>query len=190
MSDNSILWRAQTYALLARLLVRAPDQYLLDNLAAIQVTEPDSPMGQQWLELSAEAAQTQLESVEREYQQLFIGVTQGELVPYASFYLTGFLMEEPLALLRADLQLLGLERQQDTAEPEDHATALFDVMRLLLNAEAPPLISPELFFQKHLKPWIANFFDDMQLAKNAVFYQSLARFAIAFVKLETTRIPC
>ncbi|MEI9806344.1 MAG: molecular chaperone TorD family protein [Pseudolabrys sp.] len=45
-----------------------------------------------------------VEHVEREFFNLFIGVGRGELMPYGSFYLTGFLHERPLARLREDLK--------------------------------------------------------------------------------------
>ena len=184
MMDENTLWRTQTYALLARLLALAPDQLLLDNLAAIQVTEPESPMGKQWVELIAKAKLSNVFEVEQEFQTLFIGVTHGELIPYGSYYQTGFLMEEPLAKLRTDLSLLGLERQNDTAEPEDHAAAQCDVMRLLLSAEGTPVITPEAFFNQHLRPWIEKFFNDMQQAKSAWFYQSVGQFSAAFMSME------
>ena len=43
------------------------------------------------------------ERVEREFFDLFIGLGRGELLPYGSYYLTGFLHERPLARLREDL---------------------------------------------------------------------------------------
>ena len=46
------------------------------------------------------AAETSVERIEREYFDLFIGLGRGELLPYASYYLTGFLHERPLARLR------------------------------------------------------------------------------------------
>ncbi len=186
MMDENTLWRTQTYALLARLLTLAPDQPLLDNLTSIQVTEPESPMGKQWTQLIAKAELTNILAVEQEYQSLFIGVTQGELIPYGCYYQTGFLMEEPLAKLRQDLSHLGLERQNDTAELEDHAAALCDVMRLLLSAEDTPIITPKAFFNEHLQPWINPFFKDMQQAKSSRFYQSLGQFAATFMALEAT----
>ena len=103
MMDENTLWRTQTYALLARLLAQAPDQPLLDNIAAIQVTEPESPMGKQWVQLMSKANRSDVSAVEQEYQTLFIGITHGELIPYGCYYQTGFLMEEPLANLRTDL---------------------------------------------------------------------------------------
>ena len=46
---------------------------------------------------------------------LFIGLGRGELLPYGSSYLTGFLHERPLARLRADLGPLGIERAEGNA---------------------------------------------------------------------------
>ena len=103
MSDENTVWRAQTYALLARLLSSEPDQELLDNIAAIEVIEPESPMGEQWLKLSNVAEKADLIEVTKGFHKLFTGVTHGELIPYGSYYQTGFLMEEPLAELRTDL---------------------------------------------------------------------------------------
>lgn len=185
MADENTLWRAQAYALLATLLAAAPDQTLLDNLAAIEVTEPKSPMGKLWLQLITAAKNVDVSSVYDEYQNLFIGVTHGELIPYGSYYQTGFLMEEPLAEIRTDLARLGLAKQDDTAEPEDHAAAQCDVMRLILMAEGTPIVSAEEFFQHHLNPWMEHFFADMTKAKQAVFYQAIGQFGMGFIKLES-----
>jgi len=185
MADENTLWRAQTYALLATLLVAAPDQALLDNLTAIEVTEPESPMGKLWLLLTSSAKKVNVSAVYDEYQTLFIGVTHGELIPYGSYYQTGFLMEEPLAELRTDLAKLGLEKNDDTAEPEDHAAAQCDVMRLILMAEGTPIVSAEDFFKHHLNPWMEHFFDDLVKAKQATFYQVVGEFGLGFIRLES-----
>ena len=185
MTDENTLWRAQTYALLARLLASAPDQQLLDNLSAIEVTEPESPMGKQWEILIESAREFAVGSIKDEYQQLFIGVTHGEVMPYGSYYQTGFLMEEPLANLRTDLARLGLERQHDTSEPEDHIAAQCDVMRLILTAEGTPVVTADEFFQRHLKPWVVKFFQDLARADNARFYQAVGEFGRGFMGLET-----
>lgn len=185
MADENTLWRSQTYALLATLLAASPDQLLLDNLAAIEVTEPESPMGKLWLKLTSSAKNVDVSAVYDEYQNLFIGVTHGELIPYGSYYQTGFLMEEPLAELRTDLARLGLEKQDDTAEPEDHAAAQCDVMRLILMAEGTPVVSAEDFFKHHLNPWMEHFFNDMVKAKQATFYQIVGQFGAGFIKLES-----
>jgi TorA maturation chaperone TorD len=184
MTDENTLWRAQTYALLATLLNSEPSRELLANLAALDIVEPDSPMGKQWLQLREAAKAIDFDSLADEYQALFIGVTHGELIPYGSYYQTGFLMEEPVAVLRSDLAKLGLERQENVTEPEDHIAAQCDVMRLILMAEGTPIVSAEQFFQRHLAPWVAKFFADMTAAKSAIFYRSVGQFGETFFELE------
>ena len=116
---------------------------------------------------------------------MFIGLTRGELVPYGSYYLTGFLHEKPLAKLRADLSLLGLERQADKKEPEDHIAAEFDVMRMILIAQGTPVVDAQTFFNKHIQPWAEKFFSDLARAEHAVFYRAVAAFGSQFIKAET-----
>lgn len=186
MTDETVLWRAQTYALLARLLSAAPDQDLIDSLLNIEVTEPESPMGKQWRQLILAAKQIDIATIDDEYQALFIGVTHGELTPYGSYYQTGFLMEEPLAVLRTDLAQLGLERQDDTTEPEDHIAAQCDVMRLILMAQGTPVVTDQAFFTQHLKPWAVTFFQDLSQAKQATFYQTVGQFGEQFMQMETS----
>src|SRR5262245_57540317 len=91
--------RAQEYALLSVLLARAPDRALLERLASLR-GDP-SPLGMAHAALAEATQRTNIERVEREYFDLFIGLGRGELLPYASYYLTGFLHERPLARLRA-----------------------------------------------------------------------------------------
>jgi len=184
MSDDNKLWRAQTYALLANLFAQAPNQALLDHIAAIEVTEPESPMGKQWVNLVAVVSKANISILADEYQTLFIGVTHGELIPYGSYYQTGFLMEEPLAELRTDLAKLGLVRHEDAAEPEDHISAQCDVMRLILMAEGTPIVTDKEFFLHHLKPWMINFFTDLADTKTSEFYRVLGEFGKAFINME------
>ena len=66
--------------------------------------------------------------MEREYFDLFIGMGRGEILPYASYYLTGFLHERPLARLRGDLIAFGIERAENNPEPEDNAATLCEIM--------------------------------------------------------------
>jgi len=184
MSDENTVWRSQTYALLARLLSSPPDQDLLDNLAVLEITEADSPMGKLWLLLKNSAKNADIIMVDEEFQRVFIGVTHGEIIPYSSYYQTGFLMEEPLAELRTSLAMLGLVRQQETTEPEDHVAAECDVMRLILDAEGTPVISDKEFFIQHLKPWFVKFFQDLSQIEDATFYSIIGQFGMGFINLE------
>jgi len=177
-------WRAQHYALLATLLAAPPAQSLLENIAEVDLSDPDSEMGRAWQGLKQAAETAQAEQLEQEFNDLFIGLSQGEVIPYGSFYQTGFLHEKPLAKLRQDLALLGLERQQDRKEPEDHIAAECDVMRLILTAQGTPVIDAATFFNRHISPWANQFFADLAKADSAVFYRHLATFAGVFIQAE------
>lgn len=161
-----------------------PTQTLLENIARIEVTEPDSEMGQAWLALKQAAASAQVEVLEQEFHDLFIGLTQGEVLPFGSYYQTGFLHEKPLARLRQDLTLLGLTRQDERKEPEDHIAAECDVMRLILDAQGQPVIDADTFFSRHISPWAGQFFSDLAKAHSAVFYRAVAQLGQVFIQSE------
>jgi TorA maturation chaperone TorD len=175
--------RAQEYALLATLLVRAPDQNLLDRLAGLRGDA--SPLGLAHAALAEAADRTTVELVEREYFNLFIGLGRGELLPYGSYYLTGFLHERPLARLRADLARLAIERAANQSEPEDHAGLLCEVMAGLVSRQlsAHPDADRELF-EKHLSPWIGRFFADLEQAKAGDFYRRIGTLGRVFMEIE------
>ncbi len=176
--------RAQEYQLLATLLLRAPSDEVLAQLATIKGDA--SPIGMAHLALASAAESSDADSVSREYFDLFIGLGRGELLPYASYYLSGFLHERPLARLRDDLARLGIERRDGVYEPEDHAGTLFEIMSLF--AGGTIAISREEqtnFFNRHLKPWIGRFLADLAVAQRATFYKAVAALGTAFVEIET-----
>ncbi len=185
--QESAQWRGQIYALLAVLLAKPADADLLSNIAALQVESPDAAMGIAWQQLIAAAKNTSADAQSREYHHLFIGLTHGEVIPYASYYKTGFLNEKPLADLRADLGKLGLVRQVDKKEPEDHVAALCDVMRLILTANGTPVVTAEQFFNQHMGQWLLRFFTDLQKAPSANFYAAVAVFGQQFFTDEIQR---
>lgn len=179
--------RANTYGLLGNLLARVPDRDMLDRLAAIETTgsEQGNGMAAAWTTLAMAARRATLEAVDDEYHALFIGIGRGELVPYGSWYLTGFLMERPLAALRQDLKALGFERREDVKEPEDHAGALMETMcMLILSGDAVSDHEQKRFFERHLEPWIGKFFEDLQNANRANFYAAVGVLGAQFVELE------
>ena len=180
-------WSAQIYAFLAILLAKPADADLLGNIAALKVESPGAVMGIAWQQLIAAAQNTSADAQYREYHQLFIGLTQGEVIPYASFHKTGFLNEKPLADLRADLGKLGLARQADKKEPEDHVAGLCDVMRLILTAKGTPVVTAEQFFNQHMGQWLLKFFADLQKAPSAEFYAAVAVFGQQFFTDESQR---
>jgi TorA maturation chaperone TorD len=179
--------RAGTYALLAGLLAAAPNEDMLERLSAIEVREEDgrdNGLAAAWAGLKNAALLVQAESVDDEYVALFIGLGRGELVPYGSWYLTGFLMEKPLGELRRDLARLGYERSEDVHEPEDHAAALCETMAMLITDEAVSLEIQRRFFETHVGSWIERFFRDLEDADNACFYRAVGRLGLEFMALE------
>ena len=177
-------YRAGAYSLLAALLRKAPDQTLLEqvaDLAAIEHSNDDLSFAMSMLGLAAKDSSP--EAIETEYHALFIGLGRGELVPFGSWYQTGFLMEKPLAVLREDLAMLGFERHTDTHEPEDHVAALNEVMAMMIS-DGQSLSRQSDFFNAHLVAWIDQFFIDLSNAKNAVFYRAVGRLGIAFIEFE------
>ncbi|MEJ2602683.1 MAG: molecular chaperone TorD family protein [Gammaproteobacteria bacterium] len=177
--------RADTYKVLGRLLAAPPDTALLEQFARVPVSEEEGLLAVAWQLLATCAERTTAEQAADEYQNLFIGIGRGELVPYASWYLTGFLMEQPLAKLRADMRRLGFERQEDVAEPEDHAGALCEIMALLaVEDDSDGLQTQAGFFQDHIAPWMARFFRDLQEARSARLYRAVGQLGEQFIETD------
>jgi len=178
-------YRASAYALLAALLRTRPDQALLDHVAALSPesgAESDE-LSEAMAALAVAAQQQNPADLEDEYNNLFIGIGKGEVVPYGSWYLTGFLMEQPLSDLRDDLRVLGFERNPEIHEPEDHIAAIFEVFSVMIS-DAASLAEQQRFSEKHMKPWLTRFFADLGVARSADFYRTVAQFGTAFLELE------
>ncbi len=176
-------WRVITYRLLARLLAATPDASVIRMLQAIDIQAAETALTKAWDALAQISIDADLEQLEQEYNTLFIGFTSGEVIPYASRYLTGFLMEKPLAKLRQDLIQSGIQRQQSVCEPEDHIAAVFEAMSLLIESADDTQWS---FFKKHILPWVQPFFKDLQSAQSAQFYGPVGQLGEAFVVMEAT----
>lgn len=177
-------YRAGAYALLASLLGHPPDQERLawvSGFAPVDQTGDEMALAMSMLGLAAKSCNP--EAIDDEYHALFIGLGRGELVPYGSWYLTGFLMERPLGRLRDDLAVLGFQRDPGVHEPEDHVAALCEVMQLLIS-DAVPHEQQSHFFNTHMADWFKRFFIDLSEARSAVFYRAVGRFGIAFMDLE------
>ncbi len=178
------VYRASAYGLLAALLRAAPGRELLDHLCRLTPSgERSDTLAEAMSELAAAARDADPERLEEEYSTLFIGIGKGEIVPYASWYLTGYLMEQPLGDLRDDLRELGFERSHDTCEPEDHAAAIFEVFSVMIT-DRFSLSVQQRFFDKHMKPWFGRFFADLGKTRSADFFVSVARFGAAYIELE------
>ncbi len=177
--------RAQIYQLLGVLLSNPPSSELLRGLASLQ--GDDTPLGTATKNLAALAERTTPQDAEREYNNLFIGIGRGELLPYTSYYLTGFLNEKPLADLRGDLMTRGIKASDDVKEPEDHMGTLCEIMAGIITGEFPcdsDLPSQKAFFDAHLAKWAALFFTDLEEAQSAVFYAPVGSLGRAFMTVE------
>ena len=182
--DETDVARAQEYALLATLLARGPDAQLLRRLS--QLRGDPTPLGIAHAALGEAAAKTDVERAGREYFDLFIGLGRGELLPYGSYYLTGFLYGRPLVRLRGDLERLGIEQAEEHPEPEDHAATLCEIMAGLAGGaiEVQPGTDRQIF-EKHMAPWIGRFFSDLERSQTAGFYACVGALGRAFVEIET-----
>lgn len=179
------LARQALYAFLARVL--AGPMADGESVALEPFATKGTPLGDASIALIDSLAGTDAVTLEREYNDLFIGVGRGELLPYASYYLTGFLNEKPLAELRTDMARLGFERVSGVYEPEDHLASLCDIMSHLIEGTAmgsADLYDQDQFFRTHILPWAGKFFADLQTAKMADAYRSVGRIGEIFMAIE------
>jgi len=175
--------RAREYALLAALLSCPPSNALLREIAELRGDA--MPLGRAHAAMAEAASEAMTTGVEREYFDLFVGLGRGELLPYASYYLTGFLNERPLSRLRESLASLGIERAENNFEPEDHAGTLCEIMSGLAAGRFPA--SPEAqraFFEKHVAPWMGRLFADMESTTSAKFYRTVGSLGHLFLEIE------
>lgn len=183
--DHADLLRARLYALLAKMLMGPPSAALLASLATLDGDA--TPLGQALGSLGEAAAASSEPAARREHEALFIGVVRGEVVPYASYYQTGFLHDRPLARLRDDLQALGIERADGTCEPEDHLGTLCDIMAGLIAgafAGAASLDAQHRFFDRHLRAWAQRCFADIEAAEAAALYRPVGQVGRLFLDIE------
>jgi TorA maturation chaperone TorD len=181
--DETDSARSQEYALLSVLLTRTPDAELLSRLATLRGDA--TPLGLAHVALGEAAAEADAERISREFFDLFIGLGRGEVMPYGSYYITGFLNDRPLARLRADLSALGIARAEGNPEPEDHAAILCEIMAGVTGGRFPaPEGTDRQLFQKHLAPWIGRFFADLERAEHADFYKRVGALGQLFIQVE------
>jgi TorA maturation chaperone TorD len=175
--------RASEYMLLGTLLRQAPTKALLADIA--QTQGDASSLGLLHMSLAEAADESDADTQSREFFRLFIGVGRGELLPYGSYYLTGFLHERPLARVREDMVKFGIERSEGLLEPEDHLGILCDIMAgLIMGQFGQDEKDQKHFFERHIKPWGAKLFADMESCAGNDFYKAVARLGVAFFEVE------
>ena len=178
--------RAHFYGLLAKFLSEPPASELL--AAAGKLKGDDTPLGSAITKFARVCQFCDPAAAGQEYQDLFIGLGRGELLPYGSFYLTGFLHEKPLARLREDMAELGFEKKGGVSEPEDHAASVLEMMAGLIDGRfgrAADARRQKKFFNAHVVSWMPVFFQDLQSASSSTMYATLADVALQFLAIET-----
>lgn len=181
--------RAEVYGLLAALFYAPPSAELLSQLR-VAVTEAPAPgafLEEPWRELIATARVMSDAEITAEYHALFDGVGKPEVYLYGSHYMSGFLNDKPLAALRTDLAAIGLTRDEQMPETEDHIAYMCEVMRFLIagdDVEISNLTQQQAFFSVHMQPWVTQMCDTIAGHPSARFYATLAAFTRAFISVE------
>lgn len=178
--------RADLYNYLGLLLAAPANEVLLAQTAGLSGDDA-TDLGRAIAGLARVARATSPGAVETEFNKLFIGLGRGELLPYASYYLTGYLNEKPLAVLRADMAHRGIGRAPNVFEPEDNIASLMEVMGgLIMGRFGQPasLEDQRTFFDRHIDPWAAKFYSDLEAAKNSVLYASVGQVGRIFMEIE------
>jgi len=177
--------RADLYNLLGVLLFLPPTDEFLKTIKSL--SGDDTEMGQAFHALVKIAEKSSLQDIKEEFNGLFIGMGRGELLPYGSYYLTGFLNEKPLAKLRNAMRDLGIEREETIKEPEDHIGRLFEMMSGLITGrygEPTDIKTQREFFDTHIESWAAHFFADLEAAQLSKFYQPVGTIGRLFMEIE------
>lgn len=183
--NNEDQLRADMYSFLANLLRAEPSSELVNQLTKLE--SDDSPIGKSIKTLSKLASSLDLPTIRDEYVRIFIGVGRGEILPFASYYLTGFLKDKPLAKLRNDMKEIGIELAENVKEPEDHIASLFDMMSGLILGKFSKKFSigeQRDFFNKHLAPWVGLLMRDIESSRIAVFYSPIGTIGREFMEIE------
>lgn len=185
INNNEDQLRADMYSFLANLLRAEPSAELVNQLTKLESDE--SPIGKSIKTLSKLASSLDLPTIRDEYVRIFIGVGRGEILPFASYYLTGFLKDKPLAKLRNDMKEIGIQLAENVKEPEDHIASLFDMMSGLILGKFSKKFSigeQKDFFNKHLAPWVDLLMRDIESSRIAVFYSPIGTIGREFMEIE------
>jgi TorA maturation chaperone TorD len=178
--------RADMYALIAALFHEPPSQSLLGMLASAPPLAGDgsATLPKAWEDLQRTAVGASADALREEYDTHFVSIGEAPVLLYASHYLTGYLHERPLAELREALAQLGLARKDGTNEPEDHISAIADVMRFLITNDAG-FEAQRRFFDRFVRSWYGGLADRVEARVEADFYKALGRFTRAFLDVES-----
>src|SRR5438309_1792323 len=84
------------------------------------------------------------------------------------------------------VEALGIERAGSSREPEDHIATLLEVMAGLARGDFEADFAEQArFFERHLKPWAARMFAELEMSPSANFYRAVGRVGRVFMELES-----
>lgn len=182
--DTTDAVRAGTWALLGRLLLAPPDDEVRERLVAVTASDVSDPLHAAWSALAQATREAEPRALREEYQDVFIGVGGGEVTPYASWYLTGALLDRPLVELREELAALGIERGGNAREPEDHAGTICETMTFAILDDDVDFEWQKDFFERYVDSWMERLFEDLGRASSARYYRSVGALGTAFLHIE------
>jgi TorA maturation chaperone TorD len=193
--------RATCYALISRLFYAPPDAELLSELGTADVpqTQDGPESGWQLVEIDkpaiggsypkayatfqAACRNADLASVREEYEAIFGGAGKALITPYTSGYAEPGAPDRHLVALREHLVAWGLARRDAVFEVEDHASAVCDVMRWLIEHDRP-LAVQRTFFEEFVYTGLGTFCNAISVSPGTSFYRSVAELARAFLAVE------
>jgi len=186
------LARADLYGLIARLFHQAPDQELLNQIAASipdgeEIQAEDAPLAKVWHSVVEVAKNNPAKAWHEEFDLNFISVGRPNIILNGSFYMAGHLNEKPLVEIRRSLQTFGLESAEEVTETEDHISALCEVMRYLIagdDVEISNLTNQRVFFNSHIRPWYDELCDAIEDIPEMHLYHPVAAMTREFLAIE------
>ena len=84
--------------------------------------------------------------------------------------------------------LVALARAEGVAEPEDHIAFLCETLAGLIEGRFGDPAEADTFFQRHLRPWAARFFADLEGARAARFYRLVGALGRVAIEIEQAAV--
>ena len=98
------------------------------------------------------------------------------------------MLDRPLADLRGELATLGIGRRSDVIMLEDHLSALFETMRLLVaghgDRRPASIATQRAFFERHIDPWAFSCCSAIRQSSIANYYARVAKLTEEFMALD------
>ena len=154
---------------------------------ALDLSGDESELGKAISGLARVAKASKPRKVESEFNALFVGLGRGELLPYASYYLTGFLNEKPLATLRSDMAVRTMTVRPNVYEPEDNIASLMEMMAGMIVVALARLrlwTIKRRSLTSTSRPGPDISYSDLEAAKNSILYASVGNVGREFMEIE------